>query len=587
MKMKPIGVCGVVVQIAAIFAWGIVGLHATSSVDLRVLGWDGLEHPPIEERSPFTSGLPLAEGVLHVGDPTTVVDGDGRSVPHQTLPLAYWPDGSIKWLRLTLIVEPSDQMPYQLNLGVEPDRSGWPELRVTGGARGVEVDTGVIRFRLGDGRGGLINDVRLADGGLAADTITGAIVRGKREPRATVSGWLSNAAESGLLAGSAVEFKTAAGADQSVEVEQSGPVAFIARIRGRHLAADGETFSPYDVRVYAYAGIDWVHLQYGFVFDGDPHQDLITGLRLEVDGPFTGRMDVGMENGDGEEVVSNVAVAVQTRLGAVDVNGELAVDGNLAGWARADGAVPMDVFVREMWQQYPKAWRASDGQLRVELWPEDQWTVLDLGRTSDGTGTGESGGDLTANAVGVSKSHDVIFRFNATSADPAVAARFIDSGAIFYPSPQYMTGTGVLGPLPPVREDLFPNIELSLRHTVYSLAMQRQHEGWYGFIDYGDVRTNWERGSGWLTQGRYGWRNGSADIHGLFLTQFFRSGYPLAWEFGAPYARHVMDVDTVHFAEEGSPQLVGSMHRRGQDHWSGSTESQYTYSQGIDRKSVV
>lgn len=562
-------------------AFNAATLHASSMVELKVLGWPDEGHPPVTERAPFTSGLPLTGGALKDGDPTTITDAAGRSIPHQVMPLAFWPDGSIKWLRVTMLIEPGDQLPYQLHLGQEPDTQGWPKLQVVGNGVGSEIDTGMIRFRLG-GADGVVTDVRVSGSGdIVADRATGAIVRGKRNARSVVDGWLNDVASSGLLPGTAVEFRTIAGKDREITIEQAGPVEFIGRMRGRHISANGEKSFPYDVRIHAYAGLDWIQLQYGFVFDGNPHEDLITGVRVDVDGPFSGQLQVGLADGD-VSLVAGVTSAVQPGLGTVDINDDRILNANLAGWASAAGkGGALGMIVREMWQQYPKAWRSAPGRIRAELWPEDDRVVLDFSRTSDGKGTGEDGGDLTADSVGVSKSHQIILKFGSASSDLAGLARYIDEGAIFYPSPEYMTGTGVLGPLPPVREDLFPRIEQSLRMTVYSLAMQRPYEGWYGFIDYGDVRTNRDANTGWQTKGRYGWRNGSADVPGLFLIQFFRSGDPLAWTFAAPYARHVMDVDTVHYARDGSAQLVGSMHRRGQDHWSGSTESQYTYGQGI------
>src|SRR5690349_23060851 len=52
---------------------------------------------------PVTVGIPFPEGTLKNGDGLQLVDAAGRQVCLQTLPLAYWPDGSIKWLLLDFI----------------------------------------------------------------------------------------------------------------------------------------------------------------------------------------------------------------------------------------------------------------------------------------------------------------------------------------------------------------------------------------------------------------------------------------------------------------------------------------------------
>src|SRR4051812_7146981 len=42
-------------------------------------------------------GVPWPRGQVAAGTPFAVRDGDGRDVPVQSWPLAYWPDGTLKW----------------------------------------------------------------------------------------------------------------------------------------------------------------------------------------------------------------------------------------------------------------------------------------------------------------------------------------------------------------------------------------------------------------------------------------------------------------------------------------------------------
>lgn len=47
---------------------------------------------------PVTFGVPFDEGEVTEGTVMALTDASGKSVPTDTWPLAYWPDGSVKWL---------------------------------------------------------------------------------------------------------------------------------------------------------------------------------------------------------------------------------------------------------------------------------------------------------------------------------------------------------------------------------------------------------------------------------------------------------------------------------------------------------
>ena len=50
---------------------------------------------------PVTSGIPWPRGRLWNCDVLRLSDRRGRRMPLQARPLAFWPDGSIKWSLLT------------------------------------------------------------------------------------------------------------------------------------------------------------------------------------------------------------------------------------------------------------------------------------------------------------------------------------------------------------------------------------------------------------------------------------------------------------------------------------------------------
>ncbi|KAG9076783.1 hypothetical protein FS749_011396, partial [Ceratobasidium sp. UAMH 11750] len=67
--------------------------RATDGVDLHWL--DG--KAPATTATSSSWGVPWAQGEIDKSTALTLTTSDGKSVPVQSWPLAYWPDGSLKW----------------------------------------------------------------------------------------------------------------------------------------------------------------------------------------------------------------------------------------------------------------------------------------------------------------------------------------------------------------------------------------------------------------------------------------------------------------------------------------------------------
>ena len=77
-------------------------LRAQSPQDESVLvGWLGGEAPGIN--CGVSWGVPWPKGVVKKGQNFSLFTSDGKPLPLQTWPLAYWPDGSLKWSGFTTV----------------------------------------------------------------------------------------------------------------------------------------------------------------------------------------------------------------------------------------------------------------------------------------------------------------------------------------------------------------------------------------------------------------------------------------------------------------------------------------------------
>lgn len=76
---------------------GLYGKNGVSG-DLRWVG----TRPPTD--CPVSLGIPFLKGELEADGRVVLNDRDGADIPSDCWPLAYWPDGSVKWLGVAAVV---------------------------------------------------------------------------------------------------------------------------------------------------------------------------------------------------------------------------------------------------------------------------------------------------------------------------------------------------------------------------------------------------------------------------------------------------------------------------------------------------
>ena len=201
------------------------------------------------------------------------------------------------------------------------------------------------------------------------------------------------------------------------------------------------------------------------------------------------------------------------------------------------------------------------------------------------------------NALGVSKTHELIYDFHAGGVD-AARAKALGAGASDpvqpYVTPQwYCWETEALGRMQPADTQNFPRMEANF--NAFMDWVYRHQNEWshlWGIFDYGCMQTYYdprkanekdypfeELGPWGKLQGRYGWLNGEYDNdHDAFL-QYFRGGRYADFKFASAYAAHHADVDTCHYNTD--PAYVGAGHRHSILHWSDWLIDQQTYNDGM------
>ncbi len=208
-----------------------------------------------------TCGVPWQRGSIKAGQAFALQDEKGEAIPLQSWPLAYWPDGSLKWSAHAIDLEKSIPEKLYLSPGipVAPSKG----ITVNESPDRVEIDTGVIRCRIAK-RGGVIIESITREG---RELVRNGALVCLRQPHAQ--------GESATI-----EQERFIGETSAVTVEQKGPVRAVVKLEGKHKSEAGRTWLPFVLRLYFCAGTEAFRIMHTIIYDGNPEQDFIRGLGL-------------------------------------------------------------------------------------------------------------------------------------------------------------------------------------------------------------------------------------------------------------------------------------------------------------------
>jgi len=222
------------------------------------LSWLGAEPPLVS--GGVSWGVPWPQGAV-ARDASFSLSAEGKELPVQSWPLAYWPDGSIKWSGFATVAPTGLAGPVILATGSSAASGA---LKVTNNGKSAVVDTGALQCSIP-----LAGGVNLVD----SMTVDGRAVVGAGQLVCI----LQNGAESN--ADEARPREKFVSLVKKVTVEQSGPVRAVVKFEGMHKgAASGREWLPFHVRLYFYSGERSVRMVHTIFFDGDQEKDFIHGL---------------------------------------------------------------------------------------------------------------------------------------------------------------------------------------------------------------------------------------------------------------------------------------------------------------------
>jgi len=595
-------------------------LQAADAPGAVALDWLGRAAPAADDGVSW--GVPWPKGRFQKGDALVLQTRAGASVPVQTWPLAYWPDGSIKWSGQAIAAVPGLDGPLQLAIGQSAPISA--PLTVTAGPTAIEIDTGAVRAIVARQGANLIEALFVGGRKVAQDGRLIALLEDK-----------SRYATEHIL-----REEDFASQIESVAVEQDGPVRAVVKITGNHRSvASGRLWLPFTVRLYFFRGSPAIRIVHSFIYDGDPDRDFIKGLGISLAVPFKEelqnrhfrfvgdgggvwrqpvrmlpgyRSQAGSEVGDlyqpeleGRRVPNLGALGERSRaaLLTVPVWGDAKLtqvgpnsfsiykrttaDGSwlhVTDGHRAQGlAVLADVSggiavsLRHFWEKHPTAIEMTNGatetgEMKVWFW-SPEGGEMDLRRydtVPHGLGTNyEDWKPGWGTPVGIANTSELtLWALGAVPSDEKLLAMSQEGREppTLVCQPEYYHSLQVFGhwSLPDRSTPALDWLENQIGGLVNFYRDQVDERSWYGFWDFGDIMHNYDFGRHeWRYDvGGWAWANTELMPDMLLWYSFLRTGRPDLYRMAEAMTRQTSEVEVYHI---GPFAPLGSRHNV--NHW--------------------
>jgi hypothetical protein len=582
-------------------------LPARAAVAPVELNWLGGK--PAASKTGVSWGVPWPQGTVTKDQTFALKNAQGQTLPLQSWPLAYWPDGSMKWVGFATVAGPETTGALTLGVGATGGSLEGARLTLQQFDDHLEIDTGATRVRLARSGANLIDSIS-----------TG----GREIARA---GQLVCIAQNGpdVEEGPApVRTKYVSNIHQ-VTVEQSGPVRAVVKVDGLHRAANGgREWLPFSVRLYFYAGQEAIHVVHTLTYDGDQEKDFIRGVGLTFAVPFredTWNRHVRFSGPDGglwsepiqpgggnatqqagqkfdptqsfggrsylpnpneqQPVWSDYKLAQLTPTGFTihkRTNAQSSWVFSDAG-QRASGLAfvgdvsgGLAIAVKDFWQSYPSGLevRGAGGeaaQLTAWLWSPEAPAMDMRHYATRAYGLNATYEDVQAGmsvAYGVARTSELtLFPTPDVPAKPATVAlaQVAEQRALFVAAPTYVHSTGVFG-VWSVQDRSTPlkkAVEDKLDSVVEFYKQQQDERAWYGYWYYGDFIHSYSGPAHkwYYDWGGHAWDNTELAAPLWMWMSFLRTGRADLFRLAEAHTRNTSETNVYHI---GPMAGLGSRH---------------------------
>lgn len=547
---------------------------------------------------------------------------EGRAIATQTWPLAFWPDGTVKWSGFAMAGTAAMTGSLSLTEGTPPA----PEvpLKIWEEVDGVEVVAGPMMCRIARGGSNVIESLTI-DGREVGRNGRLIVLREDR----------SEQESKGVLRQEGYTSQI-----KKVTVEQSGPVRAVVRVEGMHTGTESaRSWLPFVMRFYFTAGLTSIRVVHSFVFDGEAQTDFIKGLGITFTVPFREErqnrhirfagegdglwsepvlMSPGYRDGMVKDASAmNLAQLAGKRIPNLDALGpktkeqfetvavwdtfkltQIGPDSfaiskrtnrasswlHVSSGLRSRGFVflgdvsgGLAIGVKNFWQKYPSGLELTGastaaGELKLWFWSPDA-DAMDLRHYDtighDGKISYEDWQPGFSTPFGVANTTEfTLWAMSATPSPEALAsmAKTANEPPLLHCEPEYYHASRTLGvwSLPDRSTPTNAAVEVQLDRAWTFFAKQVEQRRWYGFWDFGDfMRTYDPRRHAWMYDiGGHAWNNTELLPNAWLWFTFLRTGRADAFRLAEAMTRNTSEVDVYH-----AGRFMGLGSRHNVSHW--------------------
>lgn len=563
-------------------------------------------------------GVPFEKGKVQKNQ-SFLLTAENTEIPLQTWPLAYWPDGSVKWLGLATVTDL--QQNFQLDFSNTERKSAG--ITVEQSPDLIQVNTGTLTCEI-DTKGKCIFKNLKVNGKIISEN--GRLIC-ILEDRSKINE-------------KTIQYNDFESIVNEVEVEQTGSVRTVIKVTGKlkDMKTKREVF-PFTVRMYFYAGIQQVRLVHTFIYDGNQDKDFIKGLGIEFDVPFRqsiqnrhicfsgengglwsepvkpiitrspfvykGDRNIPKKQISGElipEITSDDSIAYtwfshlpewnDYKLSQVNANGFTISKrtNSQSSWLFAnagkrssgmalagDVSGGIAVSMKDFWQSYPSSLEINNAskhkaELKAWFWsPEAE--AMDLRHydtiAHDLDATYEDVQPGLSTPYGIARTNELtLFAFDELPSKNKLAqmAQMASESHLLACTPDYFHSVKAFGSwsLPDHSNETKQWIENQLDSSFMYYQRAVEEHNWYGFWNYGDVMHTYDplRHVWRYDIGGFAWDNTELAPNNWLWYSFLRSGRADIFKMAEAMTRHTGEVDAYH---TGEMKGLGSRHNV--SHW--------------------
>jgi hypothetical protein len=548
---------------------------------------------------------------------------DDKSI--QSWPMAFWPDGSVKWTGHAAVFGSGSASTYELQRGVPVSTE--PKINLEEHAEWIQIDTGAMQCRINQHDHYFIDSL-IIDGKKIGEKAHLILLTEKRTVKANETVLKQSTVKSDI---------------EHVTVERKGSVQSVIKIEGKYAGQ-----FPFTLRLYFFAGISQIKVVHTFFYDGDAKCDYISGLGMKFSVNAKGELwnrqvrvatETGIYNESAKLLLSrrhrkSGAFRKQVFGGVVthdeietlepgsnkqvqSWNNDVSVLGNAEGNAvwndykfiqqtansykftkrtastcswidgffgeRGKGMIyaggengGLALGLKDFWQKYPATLEVSglgvdDTSMMLWLWSPDG-EAMDMRHYSEHTHTKsayEGFDEMRATPVGIANTSEVFIKIYAevpTNQELESFAAVCMEPPLLICEPEHYYQTKTLGvwSLIDRTHPIKHYLEDQLDACIDFYQQEIKQRSWYGYWHYGDFMHTYDpvRNQWCYDMGGYAWQNTELVPNIWLWYSFLRTGRQDIFKMAEAMTRHTSEVDRYHF---GVYAGLGSRHNV--SHW--------------------